>query len=74
VLAPTPRRPKTAPQIVNDDPALRLREGAEYLGVSVRTLRRYIKAGVLKGVRIGSQTLAVRRSECERYLNRPLAE
>lgn len=64
------RRAARGPQIVNADPPARLGPAAVYLGVSPKTLRRYIAQGKIAAIRIGEQTLAVRQSELERFLSR----
>jgi excisionase family DNA binding protein len=62
--------PQAAPSpIVNHDPPLRLRAAAAYIGVSVKTVRRLIKAKRLKAVSLSDLVLGVRRSELERHLN-----
>lgn len=40
-------------------------EAAEYLGMSVKTVRRYISEGRLTGYRLGNQQLRVDRDEVE---------
>lgn len=40
-------------------------EAAEYLGMSVKTVRRYISEGRLTGFRLGNQQLRVDRDEVE---------
>jgi excisionase family DNA binding protein len=59
----------TKHRIENPDPALRLKASAEYLGVSVKSIRRYIDDKRLKAVRLGPQVLAIRQSELERFLS-----
>jgi excisionase family DNA binding protein len=60
---------RNRPSVTNPDPALRLPESAKYLGLSVKTVRRHIKAGRLKAVRLGMLALGIRVSELERFLN-----
>jgi excisionase family DNA binding protein len=67
MLSPVPTGNR--PRIANPDPALRLPESAKYLGLSVKTVRRHIKAKRLKAVRLGTQAFGIRVSELERFLN-----
>lgn len=46
-------------------------ETAEYLGVSTKTVRRYIADGKLKAVRLGPRLIRVERSSVE-ALMRPI--
>jgi excisionase family DNA binding protein len=57
------------PVIPNPNPPLRLKQAADYLGVSVKTLRRYIKGGRIAAIRLGPQALAVRQKVLEEFLS-----
>ena len=50
---------------------LSLQEAADELGVSTRTVRRYIASGQLPAVRVGARLLRVRRDHVE-ALARPV--
>lgn len=46
-----------------------LPRAAEYLGVSTKTIRRYIASGALTGYRIGPKLLRVDRAELDAMLS-----
>ena len=50
------------------DRFLRPREAAEYVGLSKRTLARYIKSGRLNPHRLNGRVLRFRRSELDAFL------
>jgi excisionase family DNA binding protein len=53
---------------VPPDELLTVREVAEYLKLNPQTVRNWIDAGQLAGVRVGSRRVRVRRSELDRFL------
>ena len=53
---------------MNDGELLPLKEVAKQLGVSVVTVRRYIKQKKLAAVRLTDTNLRVRKSELERFI------
>jgi excisionase family DNA binding protein len=59
--------PTEGRQCNNPDPLLTLADAAEYLGVSIKTTRRLIAAGVLQATYVGS-LVRVRTSHLEAYL------
>jgi excisionase family DNA binding protein len=61
------------PRVSNPDPALRYAEAAQYINVSVKTIRRLVKAKRLKAVQLTDQIPGIRVSELERHLSRDAA-
>ena len=53
---------------MNGDELLPLKEVAKRLGVSVETVRRYIKQKKLAAVRLTNTNLRVRKSELDRFI------
>jgi excisionase family DNA binding protein len=51
-----------------DDQLLTRREAAALLKLSIKTLKRWSKSGKLRDIRIGPNTVRVRRSEIEALL------
>jgi excisionase family DNA binding protein len=49
-----------------------LPDAAKYIGVTERTLRRWIAAGTLTGYRLGAKTLRVDLNEVDDKLCRPI--
>lgn len=46
-----------------------IRQGADYLGVSEKTIRRYIAAGRLSGFRMGQRLIRIDANELETLMN-----
>jgi excisionase family DNA binding protein len=56
---------------VDDDPLLTVEEVARIVRVNPETVRRWLRDGLLRGVRPGSRRLGyrIRRSELQRFLS-----
>lgn len=50
------------------DELMRYREVAEHCGVSVKTVSRWVKDGLLKAITLGSRTRRIRRADLEMML------
>lgn len=60
----------TIPARAADNPYLTLPEAAEYVGQSVKTLRRRIAAGALPAYRLGPRSIRIRLADLEATAHR----
>jgi excisionase family DNA binding protein len=56
---------------MSDDRLLSPDEVAEVLGVSRLTVVRWVRAGKLKGQKLGKKTIRVKASDMEAFINQP---